>query len=86
MPAFGVPESTPPLDRLRPAGNATLVGARANVGTGKPSAVTWKLGPLVPTVKVALLALVNAGASFTVKVKVCVPAAPTPLLTLRLIV
>ena len=38
------------------------------------------------TVKVALLALVNAGASFTVKVKVCVPAAPTPLLTLRLIV
>jgi hypothetical protein len=38
---------------------------------GKPEAVSWKL-PLMPTVNVVLFALVIAGASFTVKVKLCV--------------
>ena len=49
-------------------------------------AVTVKAGPAVPTVKVALAALVMAAAWPTVSVKVCVAFVPTPLLafTVRL--
>ena len=41
--------------------------------------MTVKEGPLVPTVKVALFALVIAGAWFTVRVKLCVAFGFTPL-------
>jgi hypothetical protein len=47
--------------------------------TGYPVAVTVK-EPAVPAVKIVLFALVIAGAWFTVKVKLCVPLLPTPLL------
>src|SRR5205814_1232534 len=39
--------------------------------------------PAVPTVKVALLALVRAGAWLTVREKLCVALAPTPLLAVK---
>ena len=49
------------------------------VGVGEPVAVTVKV-PALPTVKVVELALVIAGAWFTVRVKVWVAGLPTPLL------
>jgi hypothetical protein len=48
-----------------------------SVGAGFPVAVTVK-EPAVPTVKVVLLALVMAGAWFTVRLKLCVAAGATP--------
>jgi hypothetical protein len=67
------------LLNVTPLGSAP---ASANVGTGDPVAVTVKL-PAVPTVNVVPLALVIPGAvcpAFTVSVKLCVAALPTPLL------
>jgi hypothetical protein len=49
-----------------------------SVGAGVPVAVIVK-EPAVPTVKVALEALVMAAAWFTVSVKLCVASALTPL-------
>jgi hypothetical protein len=53
-----------------------------NVGTGAPVDVIAKL-PAVPTVNVVLVALVIAGAWFTVKVKVWLADVPTPLLAVN---
>jgi hypothetical protein len=66
VPALGVPASTP-VDVL----NVTPAGSdpdSAKVGAGNPDAVTLNV-PGVPAVKVVLLALVIAGAWFTVNVK-----------------
>ena len=41
--------------------------------------------PATPIVKVALAALVIAGAWFTVSVKVCVPLGRTPLVAVKVI-
>src|SRR5262249_35355487 len=62
-----------------PLGRTSLV---VNLGMGKPLAATVKEPP-EPTVNVRALAVVNAGASLTVKVKPCVVAAPTPLLAVE---
>jgi hypothetical protein len=51
-------------------------------GVGVPVVVTVKL-PFFPTVNVVLLALVIAGAWFTVRVKLWVAALPTPLLAVK---
>jgi hypothetical protein len=51
---------------------------------GKPVVVTVKL-PAVPTVKVALFALVTAGGSFTVRVNVCGAVGAIPLLAVIVI-
>ena len=76
----GVPESTPLL-RLRPIPDSVALSAllTEKVGAGNPLAEKVN-EPAAPSVKVAALALVNAGASPTVSVKLCVAAAPTPLL------
>ena len=75
--AAGVPEITPVVgSRPRPLGRVPVVTAK--VGAGKPVAATVKL-PAVPTVKVALAALVMVGDWPTVRVKVCVASVPTPL-------
>jgi hypothetical protein len=74
--AAGVPLSTPAEDKVTPLGRVPL---SLNVGAGKPVAVTVK-EPAVPTLNVVLLALVIAGAWFTVKVKFCVALGVTPLL------
>jgi hypothetical protein len=61
--AAGVPLTTPlAVLNVTPLGSAPL---SLNVGAGEPVAVTVN-EPAVPTVKVALLALVMAGARFTV--------------------
>jgi len=54
------------------------------VGVGDLVAVTVN-EPAVPTTKVVLLALVIAGAWFTVSVKFCVALVPTPLLAVKVI-
>ena len=80
--APGVPEITPEVgSSVRPLGRVPVVTAK--VGAGKPLAATVKL-PAVPTVKVALAALVMVGAWPTVSVKVCVASVPTPLLATML--
>jgi hypothetical protein len=68
-----VPLNTP-VDALKvtPVGN---VPDSLRVAAGKPLAVIVKL-PAVPTVNVALLALVIAGAWSMVSVKLCVAAGP----------
>jgi len=61
--------------------NVTPLGSgpvSVTAGVGFPVVVTVKL-PAVPTVNAVLLALVIAGAWFTVSVKLCVAAVPTPL-------
>jgi hypothetical protein len=76
VPAAGVPLSIPVA-----AVNVTPVGSvpvSLSVGAGKPVAVTVNV-PAKPSTKVALFALVIAGAWSTVSVKVCVPSAPAPL-------
>ena len=78
----GVPVSTPAPVRLKPLGRVPVVTLK--VGNGKPVPVTVKAGPAVPTVKVALAALVMVGAWPTVSVKVCVALVPTPLLATML--
>ena len=55
-----------------------------SVGVGDPVAVTLNV-PAVPTVKVVLLALVMDGAWFTVSVKLCVAAVPTPFCAVKVI-
>ena len=55
-----------------------------SVGLGVPVAVTLNV-PAVPTVKVVLLALVMAAAWFTVSVKLCVAAVPTPFCAVKVI-
>src|ERR1043165_8227362 len=69
VPAFGVPESVavplPLLTKVTPPGSTPV---SLIVGAGKPVVVTVKV-PGAPTVKAALFALVIAGASFTVRVK-----------------
>jgi hypothetical protein len=74
--AAGVPLNTP-VDALKvtPVGNAP---DSLRVAAGNPLAVTVKL-PALPTVNVALLTLVIAGAWLTVRVKLCVAGEPTPL-------
>ena len=70
-PTVGVPLNTPvPTLNITPAGN---VPASLNVGAGEPVAVTVN-DHAVPTVNVALLVLVIAGATRldTVSVKLCV--------------
>jgi hypothetical protein len=80
LPDAGVPLSVavpfPLFTNVTPLGS---VPVSVNVGVGDPVVVTVKL-PAVPTVKVVLFPLVIAGAWFTVNVKVCVAALPTPLL------
>ncbi len=70
VPALGVPESVPVplplLTKVTPAGSATP--PRAIEGSGNPVAVTVKV-PAMPVWNVTLLALVIAGAWFTVSVK-----------------
>ena len=81
MPAAGVPERTPEALRVTPEDRDP---DSENVGAGVPVAVTVK-EPAVPTVKVALEALVIAGAWFTVRVKLCVAFVPTPFCAVRVI-
>src|SRR5437879_1209932 len=82
VPAAGVPLSTPvPALNVTPLGN---VPVSLKVGVGVPVAVTVNV-PAVPTVNVVLLALVITGAVFTVSVKFCVAAVPTPLLAVNMI-
>jgi hypothetical protein len=52
------------------------------VGAGEPVAVSVKV-PAVPTVNVAVFALVIAGAWFTVNVKFCVAFGATPLAAVK---
>ena len=66
VPAAGVPLSKPVEGlNVTPLANAAV---SLRLGAGKPVAVTVN-DPDVPTVKVVLLALVMAGAWFTVSVK-----------------
>jgi hypothetical protein len=62
-----VPDNTPVVvSRFTPVGSAPVL---ANVGAGKPVAVTAKL-PSEPTVNVVALGLVIAGGSMTVNGRV----------------
>jgi len=75
VPAAAVPLNTP-VDAL----NATPVGNAPDslrVAAGNPLAVTVML-PAVPTVNVALLALVIAGAWSIVSMKLWLAGGPTP--------
>jgi hypothetical protein len=81
VPAAGVPLRTHVVVlNVTPAGSAPV---SLNVGAGVPVAVTVNV-PAVPTVNVVLLALVITGAVFTVSVKLCIAAVPTPLLAVKL--
>ena len=73
----GVPLRTP-VEELKVTPEGRLPDWE-RVGAGEPVVVTVK-EPREPRTKVALLALVMAGAWFTVSVKFCVAADPTPLL------
>src|SRR5258708_11285466 len=79
VPPAGVPARVPVplplLTKLTPEGKAPVT---ETVEFGKPLVVTVKV-PALPVVKVVLLALVIAGAWFTVSVKLCVALLPTPL-------
>ena len=70
------------LTKVTPVGSApvSLIAMLALVG--KPVVVTEKV-PAVPTVKVVLLALVIAGAWFTVRVKLCGDVVPAVLLAVN---
>ena len=72
--SVGVPVSAPWLNEI-PVGNAP---DSVTVGVGVPEAVTEKLLSL-PSVKVAELAEVMAGAASTVRVNDWLAAGPTPL-------
>src|SRR6185437_12801021 len=70
------------VPRLTPVGG---VSVSVIVAVGEPGAVTVKVPP-VPATKLALSALVKAGAdcaALTVSVKDCVAAVPTPLSALK---
>src|SRR5258708_10289536 len=77
-PASGVPERTPPVI-VTPDGRVPRL---LKVGAGKPCAVRVRESAL-PTVKVALFALVNDGVSSTVTVNVWVASLPTPFEAVR---
>lgn len=80
VPVAGVPLRVPVPFPL--SANVTPFGSgpdSVKAGVGKPDAATWNV-PAPPTEKVVLLALVIAGASSTVKVKLCVALLPIPLL------
>ena len=64
---------------MTPAGRAP---DSDRAGAGEPLAVTVN-EPAVPTVKEMLLALVMAGAWFTVSVKFCVAAGATPFCAVK---
>ena len=84
MPAAGVPVNTPvEAVNVTPEGSAP---DSDNVGVGTPVSVTVNV-PAVPTVKVALVALVIAGALVwvTVSVKLCVAFVPTPFWAVNVI-
>ena len=85
VPAAGVPLSVavpfPLLTNVTPLGSAPV---SVTDGVGVPVVVTVKL-PAVPTVNVVLLALVIAGAWFTVRVKLWLAGVPTPLLAVIVI-
>src|SRR5581483_9429364 len=75
----GVPDSTPVLAlKVTPGGRVPVIDS---VGLGVPVAVTVKV-PALPAVKVVVLALVMAGAWFTVRVKLCDAGVPMPLLAI----
>ena len=74
-PSKGVPESTPRLESVRPAGNASLV-LKVKV-LGLPLAVNGKL-PGVPMVKFVLVALVMEGGPKTSREKVWLAVLPKP--------
>jgi hypothetical protein len=85
VPAAGVPLRVPVPSPL--STNVTPLGKAPDSesdGLGKPEVITVN-DPEAPSVKVALLTLVIAGAWSTVSVKVCVPFVPTPLLAVRVI-
>src|SRR5262249_20940803 len=71
----GVPDSSPAVVSVRPVGS---VPVNVIVGAGKLLVVIEKALRTL-SVKFAVFALVNAPASLTVSVKLCVAAAPTPL-------
>lgn len=71
-PAVGVPLRTP-LVRVSQIGSVLVL----KLGAGKPLAVSVK-EPWLPTAKVVDAALVKAGASPTVSVKIWVALVPTP--------
>ena len=74
-PSKGVPESTPRLVSVRPAGNTSLV-LKVKV-LGLPLAVKLKL-PTVPMVKFVLVGLVMEGGPKTSSEKVWVAGVPKP--------
>jgi hypothetical protein len=66
----------PLFTNVTPPGRAPVSESEA---AGEPAVVTEKV-PAEPVVNVVLLALVMAGAWFTVNVKVWLTGVPTPLL------
>ena len=64
VPAAGVPLKTPAALKVTPVGKAPV---SVNVGAGEPDAATVKVFA-APTLKVAVAALVNAGATGAVYV------------------
>ena len=82
VPAAGVPLNTPVAGlKPTPLGKAPVL---LSVGVGNPVAVT--VNELAePTTKLALAALVTAGAWLTVKARFCRVSVPIPLEALRLI-
>src|SRR6516225_4341513 len=66
----GVPLSSPAAVKVTPVGNGVRL-LRLKVGFGNPLAVMLN-DPAVPTANVAVVGLVKAGASFTVRIKFCV--------------
>lgn len=82
VPAVGFPLSKPPVVKVRPSAEMALAPlVMEKFAAGNPFATNWKL-PDAPLVKVVALALVIAGASFTVRLKVWEAGEPTPLSTL----
>ena len=71
----GVPLNRPALVSVTPLGRVSVV---EKVAAGKPVAVTWKLSAKL-RLKVALVALVIAGAWPTRRVRVLLSGLPTPL-------
>ena len=88
MPA--VPAAGVPLNTLVAALKVTPLGSAPvslSVGAGVPVAVTVNV-PAVPTMNVALAALVMVGATFagfTVSVKLCVAFGTTPFAAVKVI-
>ena len=79
VPVAGVPDRvavpSPLSTKLTPLGSGPVSDSAA---VGEADDVTVKV-PLVPSVKVVLSPEVMAGAAFTVRVKLWVAFAPTPL-------